>query len=333
MWFLKSALKLLLAIALTIGALAIWNGAFWSGFRGKTLILAHRGLAQTYHRRGLTNETCTAARIDPPEHPYLENTIASMRAAFAAGADIVEFDIHPTTDGQFAVLHDWTLDCRTNGHGVTREHSMAELKTLDIGYGYTADGGRTFPFRGKGVGLMPTMDEVLSMFPNHRFLINIKSNDPAEADLLATRLRQLPPGQQALLMSYGGARPIARLLELMPGMKVMSKDTLVECLTRYIGLGWFGIVPKACENSLLLIPRNATFLFWGWPNLMLERMQQHGAFVFVTGDYAAGDVGASGIDTLEAAQQWPADFPGGIWTNRVDRVAPYFRRTQHPPPE
>ena len=36
-----------------------------------------------------------------------------MRAAFAAGADIVELDIHPTTDGQFAVFHDWTLDCRT----------------------------------------------------------------------------------------------------------------------------------------------------------------------------------------------------------------------------
>ena len=36
-----------------------------------------------------------------------------MRAAFAAGADIVEFDVHPTSDGQFAVFHDWTLDCRT----------------------------------------------------------------------------------------------------------------------------------------------------------------------------------------------------------------------------
>ncbi|MFG3757139.1 glycerophosphodiester phosphodiesterase family protein, partial [Klebsiella pneumoniae] len=73
----------------------------------------------------------------PPTHPYLENTIASLQAAFAAGADIAEVDVHPTTDGQFAVFHDWTLDCRTNGSGVTREHAMAELRTLDIGYGYT----------------------------------------------------------------------------------------------------------------------------------------------------------------------------------------------------
>jgi glycerophosphoryl diester phosphodiesterase len=94
------------------------------------------------------NDTCTAARMLPPEHDYLENTIASMEASFKAGADIVEFDVHPTTDGHFAVFHDWTLDCRTNGKGVTREHSLQELKTLDIGYGYTADGGKTFPFRG-----------------------------------------------------------------------------------------------------------------------------------------------------------------------------------------
>src|SRR5262245_7357316 len=85
---------------------------------GKPVLLAHRGLAQTFHREGLTSETCTASRIDPPRHEFLENTIASMEAAFAAGADIVEFDVHPTTDGHFAVFHDSTLDCRTDGRGV-----------------------------------------------------------------------------------------------------------------------------------------------------------------------------------------------------------------------
>ena len=48
-----------------------------------------------------------------------------MEAAFGAGADIVEFDVHPTTDGAFVVFHDWTVDCRTNGNGVTRSHTLA----------------------------------------------------------------------------------------------------------------------------------------------------------------------------------------------------------------
>lgn len=122
---------------------------------------------------GITNETCTASRIYPPEHPYLENTIPSMEAAFQYGADIVELDVHITADGKFAVFHDWTVDCRTNGHGVTREHTLAELKKLDIGYGYTADGGKTYPFRGKGMGLLPSLHEVLERFPDKPFLIHV----------------------------------------------------------------------------------------------------------------------------------------------------------------
>ena len=41
----------------------------------------------------------------------------------------------PASDGHFAVFHDWTLDCRAEGKGVTREHSLAALKQLDVGYG------------------------------------------------------------------------------------------------------------------------------------------------------------------------------------------------------
>jgi glycerophosphoryl diester phosphodiesterase len=63
---------------------------------------------------------------------------------------------------------------------------MADLKILDVGYGYTADGGKTFPFRGKGVGLMPSLAEVLQTFPGRRLLINVKSNDPAEGEKLAS---------------------------------------------------------------------------------------------------------------------------------------------------
>jgi glycerophosphoryl diester phosphodiesterase len=120
---------------------------------GEPVILAHRGLAQSYDRTGLTGETCTAERMLPPRHDYLENTIRSMEAAFELAADVLELDVHPTTDGKFAVFHDWTLDCRTEGSGRTRDHSMAELKKLDVGYGYTADGGKRSRFAGKASAL------------------------------------------------------------------------------------------------------------------------------------------------------------------------------------
>ncbi len=124
--------------------------------------------------------------------------------------------MHPTTDGDFVVFHDWTVDCRTEGSGVTREQSLAALKALDIGYGYTADAGATFPFRGKGVGLMPTLAEVLAAFPDRRFLINIKSDDENEGQALAARIAALPAEQAALIMVYGGGGAIEAYRQALP---------------------------------------------------------------------------------------------------------------------
>ncbi len=294
---------------------------------GGPVLLAHRGMAQTYHRDGLTNETCTAARIYPPEHAYLENTLASMQAAFEAGAGVVELDVHPTTDGAFAVFHDWTLDCRTEGTGVTREHSLAELKALDIGYGYTADDGKTFPFRGKGVGLMPSLDEVLAQFPGKRFLINIKSNDPAEGVQLAERLAQLPPAQRDLIMVYGAHRPIDALKARLPDIPVGSKASMKDCLVRYFALGWSGNVPESCRKGLMLVPLNVAPWLWGWPNRLLQRMHDAGVQVFVAGPYEGGSSG--GVDDLNQFARLPQGYRGGIWTNRVERIAPAVRKAKN----
>jgi glycerophosphoryl diester phosphodiesterase len=323
---LKYSLRVALALLAALSLALLANASFWSSHRAPLTLLAHRGLAQTYHRESLTNETCTATRIHPPEHPHLENTIASMQAAFAAGADVVEFDVHPTTDGAFAVFHDWTVDCRTEGKGVTREHTLAELKQLDIGYGYTADGGKTFPFRGKGVGLMPSFDEVLAAFPDRRFLINVKSNDPREGERLAERLLKLPPAQRGRLMAYGGDRPMATLRARIPAIKTTSRKSVVACATGYLAFGWSGHIPDACRNTIILVPVNMGWLGWGWPNRFLERMHSVGTEVFVTGPYTSGDPGAAGVDTDADFAQLPQDFSGGIWTNRIDRIGLKFSR-------
>ena len=211
-------------------ALYLGNASFLAHPIGsQPVLVAHRGLAQDFDRTGLTNETCTAAHMLPTPHEYLENTITSMQSAFAYGADFVEFDIHPTTDGHFAVFHDWTVDCRTNGTGVTREHTLASLQSLDIGYGYTSDGGKTYPFRGKGIGLMPSLDEVLTAFPNHNLIINIKSNDLHEGELLAERLAQLSPDRQKQIMVYGGEHPISIIRERFPLIQTLWIRRLKKC--------------------------------------------------------------------------------------------------------
>jgi glycerophosphoryl diester phosphodiesterase len=311
--------RILVGLLVFAGLVYVWN-ASWRAAppTGGVELIAHRGVHQSFDRDGLQNDTCTAERMDPPTHALLENTIPSMRAAFDAGADIVELDVHPTTDGKFAVMHDWTIDCRTEGTGETRSHDMAHLKTLDIGYGYTADG--TYPFRGTGIGMMPELEEVFAAFPGRRFLVNFKSNEAREGDMLAAVVAAHPEWRSNVWGAYGGDPPTFRAEELIGGLSVWSRRGLIDCVLQYAGLGWTGYVPDACRNTVVMMPTNIAPFLWGWPNLFLERMRLAGSEVILLGPYGSGDVGTAGIDTPEQLAAVPDDFVGYIWTNKIETI-------------
>ncbi|KRE93332.1 glycerophosphodiester phosphodiesterase [Paenibacillus sp. Soil766] len=292
--------------------------------RSDPFLMAHRGLAQTFHTENLENDTCTAERIFEPEHPYLENTIPSMQAAFDAGADEVELDIHITKDEQFAVFHDWTLDCRTNVKGQSKDYTMAELKKVDIGYGYTADNGKSYPFRGKGIGLMPSLHEVLTQFSDKLLLIHIKTNDPNEGNLLVEILAKLSPERRGQLTIYGGNLPVSIVKEKLPDMRVISVDSMKSCLLPYLAYGWTGIIPAACEHIQIHIPDKLAPLLWGWPNKFLNRMDKVDTRVIVVG--GNGSEFSTGFDTPQDLERLPASYSGGIWTNRIDRIAPLYKQ-------
>jgi glycerophosphoryl diester phosphodiesterase len=284
------------------------------------LLIAHRGVHQDFTTEGLTNDSCTARMIYPPEHEFLENTLPSIAEAFRLGADAVEIDVHPTTDGQFAVFHDWTVDCRTDGTGLTREQSMEYLKTLDIGYGYTADGGRTFPFRGKGVGLMPTLDEVLTAFPDKHFAINVKSNDAQEGVLLAARLLRMTPEERTRISIVAmGDRPYRELRQRLPETHIGNRTAGRECLLDYITWGWSGHVPQACRNGSFVVPRNYSWVMWGYPNRLHARMTAAGIPVTIIPSYRGGVADTTIDDPVELALVPPGY---GIWTNRIERIGP-----------
>src|SRR5438132_3836797 len=70
-------------------------------------------------------------RGNPDEFP--ENTLASFRSAIELGVDVIELDVHRSEDGGLPVIHDHLLDRTTNGSGLVRDHTMAELKRFDAG--------------------------------------------------------------------------------------------------------------------------------------------------------------------------------------------------------
>lgn len=318
------------AFALVAGALFLLNTSLLARPSGDLTLLAHRGVAQPYSREGLTDETCTAAQALPSDHAFLENTLPSMRAAFDAGATMVEIDVHPTTDGEFAIFHDWTIDCRTEGQGVTREQTMAHLRTLDVGYGYTSDGGQTFPLRGRGVGLMPSLRDVLAEFPEQRFLINFKSNDPAEADLLLAYLRATPNANLDRLAFYG-ARPAERMRELLPDALITTRAGMKACAKDYMLTGWFGSTPDTCRNMIVFAPMNYAWIGWGWPNRFLQRMQDAGSEVVITGPIQSGGrMSLNGVDDAETFRGIPRNWRGGVLTDRIEVIGPLTRDTNAP---
>jgi glycerophosphoryl diester phosphodiesterase len=292
---------------------------------GPPRLIAHRGVHQTFHRENLENDTCTAERIYPPEHDLLENTLPSMDAAFTAGADVVEIDVHLTPDGQFAVMHDWTVDCRTGGEGVTHELPMDYLKSLDLGYGYTADGGATFPLRGKGVGMMPELSEVLAQFPDKSFLINFKSNRVEEGEALAALIDQHPEWRGALWGAYGGGPPTDKSVELIDGLKGYTRRSMMDCLIDYALTGWTGIVPKSCRNTVVLVPSNLAWVAWGWPHKFTKRMEEAGSEVILLGPFESGDIGTRGVDSLDETKAIPEGFGGYVWTNRIELIGPVLK--------
>lgn len=90
---------------------------------------------------------------------YPENTIEAYQNSVANGSDVIEADVHMTSDGVVVVSHDETVDRCTDGSGYIKEKELAEIKKLDAGYAYTTDDGATYPHAGKGIRI-PTLREL-----------------------------------------------------------------------------------------------------------------------------------------------------------------------------
>jgi glycerophosphoryl diester phosphodiesterase len=93
-----------------------------------------------------------------------ENTLEAFGAAVALGYRYLETDAHVTRDGVVVAFHDPRLDNVTDSTGAIAALSIAEVESADAGYVFSPDGGRTFPFRGRGVRI-PRLEQVLLRWP------------------------------------------------------------------------------------------------------------------------------------------------------------------------
>lgn len=316
---MKKRKKIILLVLFSL-MLFLWvnNTSFFMDKSGKYRFLAHRGLAQTFDVSAVEWDTNTAEIIYEPEHSFLENTIESMKVSYDYGAEVVELDIQLTKDKKLAVFHDFDLSMRTDGTGSISDWNMEELKRLDIGYGYTADNGNTYPFRGAGYGLMPELGEVLDEFPDRELLIHMKHGDLETAQVLWTYLKEMSEERLKQITVYGNEEGLQYLREQNSGMRVLSTKRLKEALLKYELLGWTGYIPEEIKNMEIHIPLMYTRVLWGWPNKFIDRMESVNTKVVIV---QGNGKWSEGFDTKESLEEIPKGYTGLVWTNRIDIVS------------
>ena len=136
------------------------------------------------------------------EDEFPSNTMYAFRKALRAGADMLELDIGVTRDGKVVVIHDTTVDSKTNGHGTIASKTLRQIRRLDAAFWFAPRASdhyshelerRAYRFRGVATGRreppkgfraadfrVPTLAEVLKAFPRTPINIEIKARTPAE---------------------------------------------------------------------------------------------------------------------------------------------------------
>lgn len=91
-----------------------------------------------------------------------ENTLEGVEYAIKMGVDMLELDVQRTKDGQLILMHDETLDRTTTGHGRVDEHTLAEIKALNLKNACDI----------KTIYKVPTLEEIL-LAAKGRIMINL----------------------------------------------------------------------------------------------------------------------------------------------------------------
>jgi len=130
-----------------------------------------------------------------------QNTLYAFEHALELGVDVLEMDLHATSDGMFVVMHDARVDRTTNGSGRIDSMTLAEVRSLDAGYRFQDESGE-YPFRDQGLQV-PMFEEVLSRFVGARLVVEMKEFSPESAVELCRMIEESQATDRVLVASFG----------------------------------------------------------------------------------------------------------------------------------
>jgi glycerophosphoryl diester phosphodiesterase len=160
-----------------------------------------------------------------------ENTLEAFRLAVEAGAGGLELDVRMTRDGEVVVIHDATVDRVTDGSGAVAEMTLDEVRRLDAGYNFSSDGGRTFPYRGRGLRI-PTLAEVYEEFPYACVNADIKEAQPEAEEAVLNVIQDAAAEGRTLVASTDYA--VLRRFRRVSGGRISTGASRREIAAFYV---------------------------------------------------------------------------------------------------
>lgn len=199
-----------------------------------------------------------------------ENTILAFENAVKLGVQAIETDIHTTKDGVLVLFHDHILERTTNGKGLLKDKTWAELEKLDAGFYFSQDNGKTFPFRGKGIKI-PRVKEALDKFQNIKWILEIKNEDADYQEQLLTLVKERNLLHQVCFSSnFKNVVERVRILEPRVATNAAEKEIKNIITFYYLWLLPF-YKPRASAVQVPLRHENLTIVTPRWVAAMQER--------------------------------------------------------------
>lgn len=165
---MKKKKKILICVLCVVAAVCVAGGLF-AKLRTKKIRPKDTVSIKSISAVNIDEITLTAHRGLSAIEP--ENTLPAFKAACEAKYNYVEFDIEPTSDGKWIVMHDDDLRRTTNGHGKITERTLAEVSALKIDNGANIENYTDLR--------VPTFEETMALlnryYPNTKPMIEIKS--------------------------------------------------------------------------------------------------------------------------------------------------------------
>jgi glycerophosphoryl diester phosphodiesterase len=170
---------------------------------------------------------------------YPENTLPALKAAKLWGATSVEIDVVLTAEGEPIILHDFTVDRTTDGHGFAADLSLARIRDLDAGV--------RFDSRFAGTKI-PTLAETLDWAKQEDMGIVLEIKEAERPDLAIERVAELVASSgtanSVVVISFDHM-VLKRVRERHPGIRT-------EAITHARHADMLGVL-RACGASSISI--------------------------------------------------------------------------------